>query len=273
LETHVLGRSRSLTLQDIRCSETSRSPGIEEEEPFFSVMVPMFGVYVQSTAGRTFVGAPGVALFRSPGDVLRTAHPAGRGDRTIELVLSADAAEPFTTGATDTFREQVARVPPHVDLELRSLSRGAARGEMTSLELDERGHGLIDGLVGETIAGTPTGRQRATVDRALEYLAWHFADDADLPTVASHVGVSPHHLSRLFRSCTGITLSGHRTELRVRAALERIEHGASDLSAVACDVGFFDHAHMTSTFRRVLGRTPTHIRRSLGDRAVDQASA
>jgi AraC-like DNA-binding protein len=230
-------------------------------------MVPMSGVFVQQTSGRTIVGAPGVAVFWSPGDVQRTAHPAGRGDRTIELMLSDAAAEPFLAGgAADTFPEKVVRVPPRLELELRRLARDAARGDVTALELDERAQEVIHGLFGRSTPASLTDWQRAAVDRAREYLAWHFADDADLPTVATFVGVSPHHLSRSFRARTGVTLSAHRTELRLRAALERIEHGASDLSAVACDVGFFDHAHMTRTFRRILGLTPTRARIALGDR-------
>lgn len=169
LETIVLGRTSSLTLHDIRCSETSPAPGEEEEEPFFSVMIPTSGVYVQRTAGRTLVGAPGAALLWNPGDVQRTAHPAGRGDRTIELILSAAVAERFTDSRTDAFRARVIQVPPSVDLALRSLARTAARRELTSLELDERGHGLIDGLFAQTPAAKLADGQRATVDRALEY--------------------------------------------------------------------------------------------------------
>jgi AraC-like DNA-binding protein len=263
LETVVLGRSDSLTLHDVRCSATASAASEEELEPSYSVAVPVAGVYVREANGRAIVGAPGVALLMNAGEAYRTAHPAGHGDRSLELVLSADVAEPFTDPATGTFRRRVVRIPPRLELELRALSRAAGRGEVSSLELDERGHGLIDGLFGWAPSRSLPNRQRATVDRALEYLAWQFMDDVDLPTVAAEVGVSPHHLSRLFRAGTGITLSRYRTELRVRAALERIEHGASDLSAVACDVGFFDHAHMTRTFRRLLGRTPTNVRRSL----------
>ena len=81
------------------------------------------------------------------------------------------------------------------------------------------------------------------------------------------VGCSPHHLGRPFHVGTGITLSGFRTERRVRAALEWIATGASDLSEVACDVGFFDHAHMTRMFRRLLGETPTQCGRRSGNRS------
>jgi AraC family transcriptional regulator len=263
IDTVVLGRSRSVALHEVRCSETSRAAGEEEEEPTFSIAVPMAGVFVHHGEGRSAVGAPGIALFMNPGDVHRTAHPEARGDRTIELAISDGAADPFTRTPTNRFPRPAVRVPQAVDLEIRLLARAAARGDLTALELDERAHRLIAELLGLPKMGSLAARQLATVEAALEYLAWHFTEDADLPTVAGTVGSSPHHLSRLFHARTGITLSGFRTELRVRAALERIGGGATDLSAVACDVGFFDHAHMTKTFRRLLGETPTHLRADL----------
>jgi AraC-like DNA-binding protein len=262
VETVVLGRSSSVTLHDVRCSETSRSPGEEEEQPSFSVAIPMTGVYVHQVEGRDLVGAPGVGLFMNPGDVYRTSHPAGSGDRTIELAFPAGTVMPF---AGETFRGSVVPIPPEVDLQVRALTRTARCRALTVLDLDERVQRIVGCLLERSFADPKTTRRRAIVDRALEYLAWHFAEDADLPTVAAAVGSSPHHLSRLFHAGTGITLSRYRTELRLRAALERIEAGATDLSAVASDVGFFDHAHMTRTFRRALGRTPTDVRAALAD--------
>lgn len=261
METSVLARSPSTALHNVRCSETSRVPSEEEEEPSFAVAVPMAGVYVHHYGRRSVVGTPGIALFANPGDVHRTSHPARCGDRTIELSLSHGAAEPFTDVRTGTFPRRVARVPPIAALRIRMFARAAARRALTSLELDEWTHSFVTHLLGSPpTEGHLSVRQRATVDDALEYLGWHFAEDADLLTVAAAVDSSPHHLSRLFRAGTGATLSAHRTELRVWAAVERIAEGATDLAAVACDVGFFDHAHMTRTLRRMLGATPSQIR-------------
>lgn len=263
IDTLVLGRSRSVALHEVRCSETSRGASEEEEEPAFSIAVPMAGVYVHHCDGRSLVGAPGVALFMNAGDVHRTSHPAARGDRSIEIVLSDRAAEPFTRASTDAFPYPAVRVPLGFDVEIRMLARAAADGDLTSLELDERADDLVGRFLRLTSFGSVSARQRQAVDAAFEYLAWHFAEDADLPAIAAAAGCSPHHLSRLFHAVTGLTLSGLRTQLRVRAALERIEGGAADLSSVACDVGFFDHAHMTRTFRRLLGSTPTRLRAEL----------
>lgn len=233
----------------------------------------MAGVYVHHWGTHSTVGAPGVALFMNRGDIHRTAHPAGCGDRSIELVLSDEFAEPFTRAPADAFPRRVVRVHAVLDLEIRLLARAATRGDLTALELDERVHGVIERILGMPPVGSLAAGPRATVEAALEYLAWHVAEDADLLTVAAAVGSSPHHLSRLFHAGIGTTLSGFRSELRVRAALERIVDGAPDLSSVACDVGFFDHAHMTRTFRRVLGRIPSELRpdpgRALEERSLD----
>ena len=256
----MLGRTASVLLHEVRCSETSRAAGEEEEEGVFSVNVPLAGLYVHKYGRLSLVGAPGLALLMNRGDVHRTAHPAAGGDRSLEIVLSDRVAEPFTRARTDRFPRRAVRVPLDVDRGVRQLARAASSGDATSLELDGRVDWCLSRFLGSVPVGPLSAHQHATVDAALEYLAWHFTEDGDLPSVAAAVGTSPHHLSRLFHAGTGITLSGYRTELRVRAAVERLSNGASDLSSVACDVGFFDHAHMTRTFRRLLGRTPTDIR-------------
>jgi AraC-like DNA-binding protein len=265
METVALVRSPSFSLQEVRCRATSPAPSDEEEEPAFSVAVPTAGVYVQHLPRQDLVGTVGVALLQNRGDVHRTTHPAACGDRIIELSLSDPAAEPFTRPRTNGFPRRVVRVPPVLDLEIRLFARRAKDQPPTSLELDDWAEALLERLLVPQRTDHLSARQRTIVDSALEYLGWHFAEDADLPTVAAAVGSSPHHLSRLFHRGVGSTLSRHRTELRLRAAIERIENGAADLSAVASDVGFFDHAHLTRTFRKALGTTPTQIRSALGN--------
>jgi AraC-like DNA-binding protein len=43
-------------------------------------------------------------------------------------------------------------------------------------------------------------------------------------------------------------------------ALERLAAGERDLTALALDLGFADHAHLTNTVRRELGRPPSAFR-------------
>jgi AraC family transcriptional regulator len=264
IETTLLGRTPSVRLHEVRCEATTRAAGDEEREPTFSVAFPLSGVYVHHWRHQRLVAAPGVALFMNRDDLHRTSHPAARGDRSVELSLSDEAAEPFTRGGTHAFPTRSARVPAPIDVEVRLHARRATDGTLDPLALEEWAFGVLERILDAApIATGVSPRRRAAVDDAREYLGWHFAEDADLRTVAAHVGVSPHHLSRVFRAGTGTTLSAHRTELRLRAAVDRIASGATDLASVANDVGFFDHAHMTRTFRRALGVTPSQIRSSL----------
>ena len=102
--------------------------------------------------------------------------------------------------------------------------------------------------------------QQKVVDETRQYLAWHFRQELDLSTVATAVGSSPFHLSRIFRKATGRSITEYRTALRVRFAIDRLAEGDDDLSRLAVEAGFYDHAHMTNTFRRRLGSPPSHLR-------------
>jgi AraC-like DNA-binding protein len=74
------------------------------------------------------------------------------------------------------------------------------------------------------------------------------------------VNLSPFHLARAFRRHTGYTLHEYRTHLRLRAVVERLEHGDEDLAAIARHVGFSSHSHLTATFRRTFGVPPSVVR-------------
>jgi AraC-like DNA-binding protein len=81
-----------------------------------------------------------------------------------------------------------------------------------------------------------------------------------LVDLGSQVGCSPHHLSRVFSRFTGSGVSRYRNRIRVGLALERLAGGETDIAAVAHDLGFADHAHLTRTIRAMTGYTPTVCR-------------
>jgi AraC-like DNA-binding protein len=85
--------------------------------------------------------------------------------------------------------------------------------------------------------------------------------------LAPELAVSPHHLSRTFRSITGQTISHHRVRLRARAALERLAGGERDLAWLAADLGFADQSHLCRVLRNETGRAPSALRRMLGEAA------
>ncbi len=75
------------------------------------------------------------------------------------------------------------------------------------------------------------------------------------------VGLSPGRLMHVFEESIGIPVRPYLLWLKLQRAGAAIAGGAP-LSAAAHAAGFADSAHMTRTFRRMLGATPSEIRRA-----------
>lgn len=121
---------------------------------------------------------------------------------------------------------------------------------------------VIRAAYGRSIDEPPTRRHdhRELVENAKAYVALHFADRLTLDDVGKAVGASSFHLARLFRSLTGRTVHRHLTDIRLRAALDRLENGSSDITDIALSVGFASHSHLTKVFRERFGMTPSAFR-------------
>ena len=75
---------------------------------------------------------------------------------------------------------------------------------------------------------------------------------------------SPFHLARVFQHRTGQPIHRYLTRLRLRASLERLSDGTSDLAALALALGFSSHSHFTDSFRREFGCKPSDVRDGAG---------
>jgi len=62
------------------------------------------------------------------------------------------------------------------------------------------------------------------------------------------------------RLVTGASLHQYRDQLRLHAALNRLE-GGQDLTTIGLDVGYSSHSHFTAAFRRTFGHPPSRLRR------------
>jgi AraC-like DNA-binding protein len=101
-------------------------------------------------------------------------------------------------------------------------------------------------------------REKAEATRL--FLAARFAENLPLEQIAALMHISPFHLARIFRRETGLSLLQYRNRLRLRAALERIQQGASDLTGLALDLGYSSHSHFTDAFRHSFGLAPSECR-------------
>jgi AraC-like DNA-binding protein len=202
----------------------------------------------------------------NPGQEHRYDHPHSGGDDCTSVRLSPDLVASLW-GDDPTLPTSLLPSSPKLDLEHRRLLAAARRGH-DAHELIERTISLVAATLehvdpDRVAAGRPAtmrGR-RVLEDAAREALA---ADSSrSLTDLAGLLGVSPHHLSRIFHAITGHTISRHRTYLRARLALERLANGEPNLGRLAADIGFADQAHLSRVIHRETGHTPSALRRLL----------
>jgi AraC-like DNA-binding protein len=98
------------------------------------------------------------------------------------------------------------------------------------------------------------------VQRVLSYLREppFVADDLSLNTLASIARLSPSRFMHAFTESVGIPVRPYILWLRLQRAACDLKEGASVTSA-AHRAGFSDAAHLTRTFRRMLGATPSQL--------------
>jgi AraC-like DNA-binding protein len=98
------------------------------------------------------------------------------------------------------------------------------------------------------------------VRRVLSYLGEPRAvfDDLSLKTLAAVAGLSPSRFMHAFTESVGVPVRPYILWLRLQRAACDLQDGASVTSA-AHRAGFSDAAHLTRTFRRMLGATPSDL--------------
>jgi AraC-like DNA-binding protein len=84
------------------------------------------------------------------------------------------------------------------------------------------------------------------------------SDDLSLKTLAGLAGLSPSRFMHVFTESVGIPVRPYVLWLRLQRAACDLMEGASVTSA-AHRAGFSDGAHLTRTFRRMLGATPSDL--------------
>ena len=178
------------------------------------------------------------------------------------LYLDADVLDADLIGA--------ARRPPGLDRDraLRAPGRPAARRARApgdALRGARSGWRWSPTGSGSRLAGAVRRRRRTRdpplADRLRDLLDARLAEGLSLHVAAAALGAHPTHLVRAFAAEFGLPphryLTGRRVDLARRLLLD-----GQPPAEVAAAVGFYDQAHLTRHFRRLLGVTPTAYARS-----------
>jgi AraC-like DNA-binding protein len=281
LTFRTLYDSPMISVRDYVCTDTSHDHSAEEQSEVNGIVLMRHGAFSRHFGRKTVTADVNQSTFFSKDSIYRVSHPGDCGDRgtsfvvadsiLIDIVRELDpsvderptAPFPFTDGPCDAslflrHREYVRRLERAADEPLELLW-----ADVTGLQLIAD---VIESAF-DHVGTKPRKRVSTLADHAARteaaksYLSTHIGENISLDEVAAAVNASPFNFSRIFHEQTGVSLHRYLTQLRLRAALERLLD-SPDITSLALDLGFSSHSHFTEAFRREFGSTPSEFRKN-----------
>ncbi|UKA53489.1 helix-turn-helix domain-containing protein [Arthrobacter sp. FW305-BF8] len=225
--------------------------------------IPEWNIGPGRTSRQQLIAYPGSNLVVQPdgvvysGPTTRASYRdlAGRGWAVGALLRPA--AVPLFTDDPASLR----------DTELAVAAEGlhlSVAEAMDTHDGDARRERAVDALVLwlASLAGTGVSEEALLANRLMDVIG----SDASVVRVedaASALAVSQRTLQRVARKYIGLSPAALIRRRRLQDAAERTRQDPSaDLAAIAAELGYADHAHLTNDFQKYLGFTPSAYRRA-----------
>ncbi|MDR1898895.1 MAG: response regulator [Treponema sp.] len=107
------------------------------------------------------------------------------------------------------------------------------------------------------------GRYQSVILKARAYIDRRYGDqDISLHTVASHVGISPNHLSTVFAQETGEKFIEYLTRVRIERAKQLLKNTTIKSADIAYETGFSDPHYFSFIFKKNTGLSPREYRQN-----------
>ena len=94
----------------------------------------------------------------------------------------------------------------------------------------------------------------------MEYVFHRHHEPISVEHLAEVAGLSVRQFERRFKKLFGLTPLRYIHEYRLRAACIKLRRTRDNISAIAHQTGFYDHAHFVRHFKQSLNMTPTEYR-------------
>lgn len=108
-----------------------------------------------------------------------------------------------------------------------------------------------------------THLQNPYAQKALKRLAEDYTGDITLQSLSHEFGISPEHLSRLFKKETGLGFSEYLSLLRLKKAEGTLKRNSEmSIAEIAFSCGFNDSNYFCEKFKKVYGVSPLKYRKA-----------
>jgi AraC-like DNA-binding protein len=257
VERTTLLETPAVHVEVLRC-ELGRDATPETHTTRRQVMVPLSGAFRWHVGRTAMLCDPNQVMFVETNEASHDT-PVKPGVVTCLLATVSEPTARRLWRSPAPFRKRTAIASVRLQARCASFVAAAHReplvGEADALEL------LADATADAT--GTPTTQPSPAAMR-LANRAKELIDDRGrllgLAELAEQLDVSPAYLTDAFRRVEGIPMIRYQLRLRLVRAMRELPH-ASDLTALALELGFSSHSHFSTAFRTATGLTPSQYRR------------
>jgi AraC family transcriptional regulator len=228
---------------------------------------PVFGVMLDGSMhgrlGRRRYHCTPNTVFTEPAGERHDNYFAQTGARIIAVLPDTTSSALF-----DSFRDLLGRPAQFQDARISTMGMRALR-EMTNP--DTLSPLAVESLVYEMFIEAARLQWRteacqpppAWLERTRQLLDDRAFEPLRLNDVAKESGMHPRHLTRMFRSCYGISVAAYVRVRRLEWVAEQLRSSRLSLAEIAMKAGFADQSHLTRRFRDHIGCTPGEFRRLL----------
>lgn len=154
----------------------------------------------------------------------------------------------------------------HVSRTLEQMRREALDAKIgRSLLLQARFFDLLAQIAKQTVLFPSDFHEKtdSLLGAVINYALEHYHETISLADLGKLTGRSPEYLGKFFHRHAGINFTDYLAYLRIEQARLLLEDMTLSLGEIAFRTGFYDSAHFTRTFRRIIGMPPSQFRRHL----------
>ena len=108
----------------------------------------------------------------------------------------------------------------------------------------------------------------APIQKAIDYIGFHFAEDISLNSVADFVYLNRDYLSRQFKKEVGVNFSEYLMSLRMKRAKQLLETTNTRISDIALQVGITNMSYFSTVFHKTFGCKPNDVRKKAKEQTM-----